>query len=114
MQQREKNKLKVAWRCLLGFWLLPAVALAVLTVQTQVVSGRIVAAHANNAVQLDNGSVYRPSRKGLKVDLRPGENVTLRYYKGQTGELVFFEYKPGVDSLAPLPPAPEPARRPGF
>lgn len=118
MWQRERARRMVALCCLMALCLLPAVVSAALTVQTAIVSGRIVTHYENNSVKLDNGAVYRPSRKGLKVALRPGEAVTLRYYREQYGGLVFFEYAPGVNSLPALPSDQPPPGgrvvRPGF
>lgn len=84
--------------------LLPCVSGAVLVAQTELVSGKIVQINDDSSVSLDNGSIYRPSREGLKVELRPGETVTLRYLIETSGEKVFFEYAPGMDSLTPLAP----------
>lgn len=84
--------------------LLPSASGAVLAVKTELVSGKIVQIYNNRSVKLDNGSVYRPSRKGLKIDIQTGEAVTLRYLVETSGEKVFFEYAPGMGSLAPLAP----------
>ena len=84
--------------------LLPCVSGAALVVKTELVSGKIVQISGDRSVKLDNGSVYRPSRTGLKVDLPVGEAVTLRYYVETSGQKVFFEYAPGMGSLVPLAP----------
>lgn len=91
-----------------SFWLIlclfPSVGGAALVVKTELVSGKIVQVYADGSVKLDNGATYRPSRKGLKVDIRAGEAVTLRYMVEASGEKKFFEYAPGIGSLVPLPP----------
>lgn len=94
----------LAFLVVLSLWLLPCTSGAVLVVKTDVVSGKIVQIYANRSIRLDNGVIYLPSRKGLSVNLAPGETVTLRYMIENTGEKKFFEYAPGVGSLAPLPP----------
>jgi len=92
--------------------LLPCVSGAVLVAQTELVSGKIAQINDDHSVTLDDGSVYRPSRQGLKVDLRPGEAVTLRYLVEPSGDKMFFEYAPGMKSLEPLKPySPKPEER---
>lgn len=81
-------------------------------VKTALVSGRIAQLYSDRSVKLDNGMVYKPSRKNLKIGLKKGDLVTLRYYVESSGNKVFFEYVPGQGGLAPLPPySPKPSDR---
>lgn len=73
-------------------------------VKTALVSGRIAQLYSDRSVKLDNGMVYKPSRKNLKIGLKKGDLVTLRYYVESSGNKIFFEYVPGQGGLAPLPP----------
>ena len=83
--------------------LLPAISLAALVVKTELVSGKIAQLHNDRSVSLSNGLVYKPSRKGLTIDLQKGTPVTLRYYVDNSGARIFFEYAAGEGSLAPMP-----------
>ena len=102
MRAAMKKKSLVGFLCLI-LWF-PCVSGAALVIKTELVSGRIVQGYADGSVKLDNGSIYRPSRKGLNIDIKPGEAVTLRYMVEPSGEKKFFEYAPGLGSLAPIPP----------
>lgn len=86
-----------------SFWMIfcffPAMSWAVLVVQTEVVSGNIVRKYGDHSVKLDNGEIYRPSRKGLVVELPVGEPITLRYFVEEADKNVFFEFAPGLNSL---------------
>lgn len=104
MRNPKKNTLLAFLVGLLILCLLPMGSLAALVVQTEVASGKIVQLNADHSVKLDNGMSYRPSRPGLTVDVPAGAPVTLRYYVESSGDKVFFEYAPGLDALAPLPP----------
>lgn len=77
---------------------------AVVAVQTDVASGRIVEKYDNNAVKLDDGNVYYPSRKDLAIDLQVGAPVTLRYVVQDSDKYVFFTFSPGFNSLEKLKP----------
>jgi len=90
---------------LAAFCLYPAMTRAVVAIQTEVVSGNIAQKYENNAVKLDNGEIYQPSRKGLVVNLQIGEAVTLRYYVKNSETNVFFEFAPGLNSLNEQDPA---------
>lgn len=98
----KKNSL-VGFLCLV-LSLFPCVSGAALVIKTELVSGRIVQVYADGSVKLDNGSIYRPSRKGMNIDIKQGEAVTLRYMVEPSGEKKFFEYAPGIGGLAPIPP----------
>lgn len=98
-----KKKRLVYSLCLI-LCLLPCVGGAALVIKTELVSGKIVQIYGDRSVKLDNGFVYLPSRKGLKVNLPAGEAVTLRYTGEVSGKKVFFEYAPGMGSLSPLVP----------
>jgi hypothetical protein len=80
------------------FPLIPVLSWAMLSVQTDVVSGNITNKHADRSVKLDNGKTYRPSRDELVIDLKVGAPVTLRYMVEDSIN-IFFEFAPGLDSL---------------
>lgn len=88
----------------MAFCLYPATSWPALAVKTEVISGIIVQKLANNAVELDNGKIYQPSREGLVVNLQEGEPVSLRYYIEDSVVNVFFEFAPGLNSLKNLEP----------
>ena len=111
MRTAMKKNLSVYSFCLI-LLLLPCVSGAALVAKTELVSGKIVQIYPNHSVKLDNGVTYLPSSKGLDVNLRAGEAVTLRYTVEPSGEKKFFEYAPGIGSLEPLRPyTPKPEDR---
>ena len=77
---------------------------AAVAVQAQTVSGIIVARAADQAIRLDNGQTYHPSRQELAPKVAVGQPITLRYYVEGGERTVFFEYAPGVNSLKEIPP----------
>ncbi len=85
------------------FSILPVMSWSMLVVQTEVVSGNISNKFADHSIKLDNEKIYRPSRKGLVLDLPVGEPVTLRYMV-EDSKNVFFEFAPGLNSLKELEP----------
>lgn len=99
MQKSSDNKV-VNLLCLLAIILTPALGWAGLVVRTQVVSGKIAQIIDAKTVKLDNDQVYTSSRETLKMTLRPGDPVTLKYYVGQgSDKKVYFEYQPGLNSI---------------
>ena len=86
-------------------FLLPTMALAVVAVETHTVSGRIVTIETNDALKLDNGNIYHPSRDGLTAGIQAGQPVTLRYMRTADGQVVFFECSPCLNSLHEPAPA---------
>ena len=86
------------WFCLLTLCLYPALGLAVVAVQTEIVSGIIVQKSEDHAVKLDNGEIYQPSRNDIDLTVNIGEPVTLRYVVEEERN-VFFEFAPGLNSL---------------
>ncbi|MFZ5774051.1 MAG: hypothetical protein ACOY3Z_01005 [Thermodesulfobacteriota bacterium] len=110
------TKKSIILACLLFLVQLPCLATAVLNVQSELISGRIMAFTDDKAVKLDNGVLYRPSRQGVRIQLQPGDVVTLRYYTESTGQKVYFEYAPGANSLQPMQNQIPPGRvvRPGY
>lgn len=111
--QKSSDNMAVSLWCLLVIILTPALGWAGLVVQTQVVSGKIVQIFDGKTVKLDNDQVYTASRPTLKMTLRPGDPVTLKYYAGQgSDKKVYFEYQPGIDALpADKPWAPQASER---
>ena len=86
-------------------FLLPTMALAVVAVETHTVSGRIVTIETNDAIRLDNGNIYRPSRDGLTAGIQAGQPVTLRYMITADEQFVFFECSPKLTSMDETAPA---------
>ena len=76
---------------------------AAVAVQVETVSGIIVSRAADQAIRLDNGQTYHPSRQELAPGVAIGQPITLRYYIEGGEKNVYFEYAPGVNSLKKLP-----------
>ena len=81
---------------------------AAVAVQAETVSGIIVAKAADQAIRLDNGHSYHPSRQELAPGVAVGQPITLRYFVEGGEKNVYFEYAPGVNSLKKLPPVTAP------
>ena len=81
---------------------------AAVAVQVETVSGIIVSRAADQAIRLDNGQTYHPSRQELAPGVAIGQPITLRYYIEGGEKNVYFEYAPGVNSLKELPPVTAP------
>ena len=77
---------------------------AAVAVQVETVSGVIVARAADQAIRLDNGKTYHPSRQELAPGVAVGQPITLRYFVEGGEKNVYFEYAPGVNSLKEIPP----------
>lgn len=96
----------LAGLCLLaayaGLW--PMGSWAAVAMQTERVSGTIVAKGTDQTIRLDNGQTYRPARQELAPEVAVGQPITLRYYVEGGERNVFFEYAPGVNSLKEIPP----------
>ena len=91
---------------LLWIGLMPLAGQARVFLETEVVSGTITAVQ-DHAVELDgNGVFYYPANKEIKMNLKPGRVVTLRYYVDQSGQPVrkYVEYAAGKNKLAPKTP----------
>ncbi|MBP7517244.1 MAG: hypothetical protein KA768_05375 [Desulfobulbus sp.] len=88
--------------------LLPAEGRAAVAVQAETVSGIIVARATDQAIRLDNGQTYHPSRQELAPGVAIGQPITLRYFVEGGEKNVYFEYAPGVNSLKELPPVTAP------
>ncbi len=86
-------------------FLLPTMALAVVAVEPHTVSGRIVTIETKDAIRLDNGSLYHPSRGGLTAGVQAGQPVTLRYMSTADEQFVFFECSPKLTSMDETAPA---------
>lgn len=84
---------------LLIFGLSPTRSEGALLVQTHIVSGRIIHKYKDNAVRLDNGKLYQPSRQDLIVKARVGSPVTLGYIIEDGNKNFFFQCANGLDSL---------------
>lgn len=84
--------------------LLPTMALAVVAVETHTVSGRVVTIETNDAIRLDNGNLYHPSRGGLTAGVQAGQPITLRYMDTAVGQFVFFECSPGLNAQSQAGP----------
>lgn len=100
------NKYKATLAFFLFFLIVglyPLSAKAVVVVQSAIASGNVLQKHKDNAVTLDNGVTYHPSREDLEVTVPTGQPVTLRYMVDTEGENNFFEFAPGLNSLQPLP-----------
>ena len=91
---------------LLTLCLYPAQSEAAQAIQTEVVSGNIIQKFEDNAIKLDNGEMYQPSRAGLVVNAEIGEPISLRYVVESEGKNVFFEFAAGLNSLKKSQPAP--------
>ena len=81
---------------------------AAVAVQVETVSGIIVAKAADQAIRLNNGQTYHPSRQELAPGVAVGQPITLRYFVEGGEKNVYFEYAPGVNSLKKLPPVTAP------
>ena len=81
---------------------------AAVAVQVETVSGIIVSRAADQAIRLDNGQTYHPSRQELAPGVAIGQPITLRYFVEGGEKNVYFEYAPGVNSLKELPPVTAP------
>lgn len=84
---------------------LPANGWTAIAVQSEVISGTIVHVDANNALRLDNGQTYHPSRDDLAPEVQAGQLVTLRYYIEGDEKNVFFEFALGANALNQTGPA---------
>lgn len=91
----------MALSCFIFLLFLPAMGMAVVGVRTELISGKIVALQSDQKIKLDNNVAYRPSHPGLKVNMKVGDVVTLRYYTEINGQRVYLEYAPGANSLTP-------------
>ena len=85
-----------------GLW--PIGSWAAVAIQTERVSGIIVAKAADQTIRLDNGQTYQPARPELAPGVPVGQPITLRDYVEGGERNVFFEYAPGVNSLKEIPP----------
>jgi len=74
-------------------------------VRTEVVSGKLLVVNVDNSIILDNKITYFPSRKSLRVGVKPGTVVTIRYAM-QGGRRIFSELALGRNSLQPSPASP--------
>lgn len=98
----------IALWCLCAGLMLSAVLVtpgfAALTVQMEVVSGKILSIQANKVVRLDDGNVYEPGKKIVNLaGVKAGDVVSLKYFVKADTKRVFVEYAPGRGSL-PRPP----------
>ncbi len=75
---------------------------AAMAVEAELVSGKIVQIYETNAIKLDNGKIYQPSREDLNVNVNINEPITLRVIVTNTDEYLFFDYAPGMNSLQML------------
>jgi hypothetical protein len=99
---------KSALSCLLLLGLLylfPVMSSAKLMIETEVVSGIISEKFDNQAVRLNNGMIYQPSREGFVVDVQVGEPITLRCVVEDSKKNVYIEFAPGLHSLKGQKPA---------
>ena len=91
--------------CCMGW--IPLVAQAGIYIDTKVISGTISAVK-NYAVELDGtGTFYYPASEKMVVNLKPGDNITLRYFiDNSRGEpvRVYVEFAPGKYSLSESAP----------
>lgn len=88
------------------FCLIPAMSLAAVAIDTKVVSGTITNKDADNAITLDDGIIYTPSRQGLVIDVQVGQPISLKYTIEAEGKHVFFDYAPGLSAIQAIHPAP--------
>ena len=99
---------KIVLLCLCAGFMVSAVMVApgfaALTVQMEVVSGKILSIQANKIVRLDDGKVYEPGKKIVNLaGVKAGDVITLKYFVKADARRVFVEYAPGRGSL-PIPP----------
>ena len=99
MHNKKQQTFLMYFFCLLVLCFYPSLSLAAVAVQTEVVSGNIIEKLEGDAIKLDNGEVYHPSRTGLVVNIEIGAPTTLRYSLENDGENVFYEFAPGLHSL---------------
>lgn len=111
MKQIQKIAIGFSIAALLCLFLLPLPGQARLVIESKIISGTITLVQ-DNAVALDGGSVlYYPASSQIKMKLKPGSVVTLRYYVDKGGDEPvnkYFQYKVGMNSLRNPPPSPVP------
>lgn len=87
--------------------LMPLPGQARILIQTEVVSGVIARVDGNAVSLVGDQTVYYPDNERIKMELKPGNTVTLRYYVDHHGDQPtrkYFEYAPGKNTLAKIIP----------
>lgn len=89
--------------------LAPVFSMAKIFISTQITSGHIVSISDENEIELDDGLTYLPAKKGFTLSIKPGQQVSLRYYTDQNYQRIYIDYKLGKNSIKPvLPPKRDP------
>ncbi|MCF6245803.1 MAG: hypothetical protein L3J69_00435 [Desulfobacula sp.] len=91
--------------------ILPSGVTAKIFIETSLIAGQVISISEKNIIQLDNGSVYLPAHENIKLNIVPGQIVTIRYYILDQEEKRYIEVAPGKNSLK-ITAMPEDTTRP--
>ena len=91
--------------------ILPSTLTAKVFIVTEIVSGQVISISEENIIELDDGFLYYPAKKGIKLSIKPEEYISIRYYINGENERNYIEYLPGKNSLKATP-VPESTRKP--
>ena len=70
-------------------------------IQTKIVSGQVVSITESNTIEMDDGFLYYPAKKNMRISVRQGEYISIRYYVdgNDQGKRKYIKYAPGKNSL---------------
>ena len=94
---------------LLGIF--PSVLTAKVFIVTEIVSGQVISITEENIIELNDGFLYYPVKKEIKLSIKPDEYISIRYYIDGESERKYIECVPGENSLKATP-VPESTTKP--
>jgi len=87
--------------------MIPLHSNAKLFITTQIAVGEIATIN-NNVIEFDDGSVFHPAKEDTKLEVNPGNLVTIEFYTSPEDVNFYLNIALGSNTLTP---SPEPERK---
>jgi len=95
---------------ILAIGLMPFNSSAKLVITTQIAIGEIIEIQ-DKTIELENGSLYYPTRKDTALSFQSGDIITIKFYKNPEGKNYYIEVALGENTLSASPPPKQKKRK---